>query len=719
MIMISRRPPSCMLLLVYLALCSTVLAAVLEAPTMEARQAKTKSKAVSKKAPAFKASVPKAPVVEPPRIKKPAKPPTASKKVSAKPGRESELLTLNILSHVSQSKAKSKPATSKKAPAKSKLPAKGSTSKKGPAKSKTPAKGSTSKKVPSKSPGSAAPSSDGLSCVKPTSTKKPRKVGDEVPDQFIVHLKPGVNRAKHIAAVKALVAQAAKCDRTKSAITLDGPDLEKLSLYGGVFGPSVIAAIRKLADVQSVVADTLVQAESVIPLTPAANLTKRAQFDTTQTNTWGLARLNTGTKTVLKQLKVVENLVNPSATDKNRNSRNWPFKNIRNAGNGVNASRPRVYVIDTGVSDHTDLTGRIIRRPGANVAVPGIRSDDTTDTTIASHGTRMAGIIAGATCGVAKSVNIIPVKAGNSERITQMGIMTGLFFAFQDAKGQGTLSKSVINISLTMSKDKSDGLSAVIDLVIRQGMHVVNSAGNQHRDECATRVGNTDGPITVGGVDIDDKISTVSNFGACVTVYAPGADIIAPAKDGTTFRSASGTSEATAYTSGLLATLLSEADFTPAAMKNKSFTAQCLPKEQVVQPGEKSDETLTSCPLAELPENSRVFDGELGTYMACTYGDLGVRNLTRHGEQGREKANTYAWGLAGVCWAAGMPADYLPICSISFVEHVFPPMKEIFAARGSHLSANADLVYMRSNIDEASGGGAYMPVWSVLGVERK
>ncbi|KAJ7458623.1 peptidase S8/S53 domain-containing protein [Mycena latifolia] len=601
MIMISRRPPSCMLLLVYLALCSTVLAAVLEAPTMEARQAKTKSKAVSKKAPAFKASVPKAPVVEPPRIKKPAKPPTASKKVSAKPGRESELLTLNILSHVSQSKAKSKPATSKKAPAKSKLPAKGSTSKKlptksklpakgstskkgpakskhpakgstskkGPAKSKTPAKGSTSKKVPSKSPGSAAPSSDGLSCVKPTSTKKPRKFGDEVPDQFIVHLKPGANRAKHIAAVKALVAQAAKCDRTKSAITLDGPDLEKLSLYGGVFGPSVIAAIRRLADVQSVVADTLVQAESVIPLTPAANLTKRAQFDTTQTNTWGLARLNTGTKTVLKQFKVVENLVNPSATDKNRNSRNWPFKNIRNAGNGVNASRPRVYVIDTGVSDHTDLTGRIIRRPGANVAVPGVRSDDTTDTTIASHGTRMAGIIAGATCGVAKSVNIIPVKAGNSERITQMGIMTGLFFALQDAKGQGTLSKSVINISLTMFKDKSDGLSAVIDLVIRQGMHVVNSAGNQHRDECATRVGNTDGPITVGGVDIDDKISTVSNFGACVTVYAPGADIIAPAKDGTTFKSASGTSEATAYTSGLLATLLSEADFTPAAMKNK------------------------------------------------------------------------------------------------------------------------------------------------------
>jgi hypothetical protein len=40
----------------------------------------------------------------------------------------------------------------------------------------------------------------------------------------------------------------------------------------------------------------------------------------------------------------------------------------------------QVYIIDTGVSDHSDLTGRITRRPGANVATGAANIDDTTDT---------------------------------------------------------------------------------------------------------------------------------------------------------------------------------------------------------------------------------------------------------------------------------------------------------------------------------------------------
>jgi hypothetical protein len=136
---------------------------------------------------------------------------------------------------------------------------------------------------------SAVPSESALSCVVPTPPKAARSVGDKVPNQFIVTLKPGVDRTKHLASVKVLIAEGAKCDSTKSQITLDGAAFAKLSFYGGIFGPSVISAIKKSPDVKSVVGNTLLEVDSPIPVTSsvAANMTKRALFfDTTQTNAW-------------------------------------------------------------------------------------------------------------------------------------------------------------------------------------------------------------------------------------------------------------------------------------------------------------------------------------------------------------------------------------------------------------------------------------------------
>jgi len=181
----------------------------------------------------------------------------------------------------------------------------------------------------------------------------------------------------------------------------------------------------------------------------------------------------------------------------------------------------------------------------------------------------MAGIIAGKTCGVAKFANIIPVKAGATGAISQMDIMAGLAFAVTDAKG----ASAVVSISVTMLKNQNDGLPEMIQSVIGQGLHVVNSAGNQAIDACATRIGTGDGPITVGSSDIDDAKQFASNFGACLTVFAPGTDIQTTAFNNPTgFISASGTSEATAHTAGLVATLLSDSKLSPAAMKRKVVT---------------------------------------------------------------------------------------------------------------------------------------------------
>ncbi|KAJ7448943.1 peptidase S8/S53 domain-containing protein [Mycena latifolia] len=605
--MFSRRTHSSwMILLVYLALCSTIMAAVVEGPTVEARAAKAKVKAVAKpKAPPVKAPVAKPPAVKPPPpTKKPvAKPPPAAKppvKAPVKPAAPKKAPVKPVapkkapIKPTAPKKAPINPAVPKKAPVKPAAPKKAPTKpvakpptakppvkkppttkppvtkppvKKPPTGSKPPAKppvkASASKKVPTKSAvPSAAPSASGLVCVKPTRQKRATKAGDTVPNQFIVHLKPGVNYAKHIATVKSLITQGAKCDSTKSAITLDSPVVAKLSMYGGIFGPSVVAALKKSPDVKSVVGNTLLEVDSPIPIAPAANVTTRGlttKFATTQTNSWSLARLNTGKKTVTDAISEEDFTPNAPASARNRNTRNWPFTNVQNAGQGIN-----VYIIDTGVSDHDDLAGRIVRKNGANVATGAANIDDTTDTN--GHGTRMAGIIAGQTVGVAKSATIIPVKAGATGAISQLDIMAGLAFAVTDAKGK----PGVINISVTMLKDQNDGLPAMITSVIGQGMHIVNSAGNRNGDQCATRIGTGDGPITVGNVGIDDQKAFSSNFGACLTVFAPGNDIQTTAfNNPANFISGSGTSEATAHTSGLVATLLSQSKLSPAAMKKK------------------------------------------------------------------------------------------------------------------------------------------------------
>jgi hypothetical protein len=77
--------------------------------------------------------------------------------------------------------------------------------------------------------------------------------------------------------------------------------------------------------------------------------------------------------------------------------------------------------------------------------------------------TRMAGIIAGQNVGVARSANIIPVKAGDNEHVSQMGIINGLNFALQHAQAHG--GRGVISISVSMFKNQPDNMLQVVQSV--------------------------------------------------------------------------------------------------------------------------------------------------------------------------------------------------------------------------------------------------------------
>jgi len=56
---------------------------------------------------------------------------------------------------------------------------------------------------------------------------------------------------------------------------------------------------------------------------------------------------------------------------------------------------------------------------------------------------------------------------------------------------------------------------------------VYNLIGNRHTNACRYSPGRSQQVITVGGTAEDDKLYSGSNYGECVTLYAPALSVIA------------------------------------------------------------------------------------------------------------------------------------------------------------------------------------------------
>lgn len=237
-----------------------------------------------------------------------------------------------------------------------------------------------------------------------------------------------------------------------------------------------------------------------------------------------------------------------------------------------------IYVVDTGARlSHAIFKNRI--EAGFSF------TDSVADGD--GHGTHVAGTAAGTKFGVAQRANIIAVKVlgddGSGSSADTIAGMNWIINRHDERKANSNSTDSPFKGSIMSMSWGLQGRSRAVDQVIlmalEAGIHVSVAAGNDGADACLSTPSHNGGPnsavVTVGSVDIDNRVSSFSNIGECVDIFAPGEDILSAWATGdNVINFLSGTSMACPHVSGVMAYLIAE-DTTgqlggdPAALKAK------------------------------------------------------------------------------------------------------------------------------------------------------
>lgn len=228
----------------------------------------------------------------------------------------------------------------------------------------------------------------------------------------------------------------------------------------------------------------------------------------------------------------------------------WYYPNIANLPGSVTV---RAYVLDTGISPHSNFGGRYFVGPGQGFTVifdgngffgcPGVYG---------GHGTHVAGTIGSNTWGVSKQVVLHSVRVldcnGNG---TLSGVTAGVNWVYGNH-----IKPAVANMSLI--GPNSPSLNMAVDNLAAAGVFVAVAAGNSvGANACNYSPANAVQAFTVGATNILDQRAWFSNIGPCIDIFAPGEGITSTFHGGGT-AVMDGTSMATPHVAGVAALYLAE-----------------------------------------------------------------------------------------------------------------------------------------------------------------
>ena len=284
-----------------------------------------------------------------------------------------------------------------------------------------------------------------------------------------------------------------------------------------------------------------------------------------------------------------------------------------------------VAVLDTGITNHSDLNGNVVAGYDfiSTTAVSGDgngRDSDPTDVGDASggypsswHGTHVAGTVAAIAnnnkgiAGVAFNAKIQPVrvlgKGGGYDSDIADAIVWASGGSVSGVPANATPAK-VINLSLGGEGSCGSTYQNAINSAVSRGSVVVIAAGNENQNVSNASPANCSNIIAVAANDKEGNRSWYSNYGNLISVTAPGGEtcipnaaqtacqtsttskgILSTLNSGTngpvaeTYAFYDGTSMATPHVAGVAALMLSVApSLTPAQIKTTlQNTARPLP----------------------------------------------------------------------------------------------------------------------------------------------
>jgi subtilisin family serine protease len=216
------------------------------------------------------------------------------------------------------------------------------------------------------------------------------------------------------------------------------------------------------------------------------------------------------------------------------------------SGDGVTA-----YIIDTGIRvTHDQFEGR------ASVGYDAL-NDGQNGADCNGHGTHVAGIVGGATFGVARDVDLVAVRVlGCDGSGALSGVIDGV-----DWVTANSLGDAVANMSLAALDwlGFTTALDQAVENSIASGVPYAVAAANDAFDACLYTPARAPSAMTIGATDQQDARASFSNYGDCIDWFAPGV-AIESAYLNTDFATAvfSGTSMASPHTAGVAAIYLEQ-----------------------------------------------------------------------------------------------------------------------------------------------------------------